>query len=51
MDEKHWGKFGSAENGEEWATAHFRVFVAIEIFGSMSRNGPLCRDRAGHNVS
>ena len=34
---KNIGKnFGSAENGEEWPTAHFRVFVATEIFGSMS---------------
>ena len=36
MDEKYWGKFGSAENGEEWATANFRVYVATKIFGSMS---------------
>ena len=49
MDEKHWGKFGSAENGEEWATAHFRVSIATKIFGSMSRHGPLCLDRAGRD--
>ena len=30
VDEKHWGKFGRVENGEEWATAHFQVFVATE---------------------
>ena len=35
VDEKHWRKFGSAENREEWATAHFLVYVAKEIFGSM----------------
>ena len=33
VEEKHWGKFGSAENGEEWAIAHFRVSVVTELFG------------------
>ena len=44
LDEIHWKRVGSVENEKEWATAHFRVSVAIDNFGSMSRHGPQCRD-------
>ena len=46
VDEKHWGKFGSVENGEEWATAHFRVSVAIKNFYCDRAFWARCRDLA-----
>ena len=52
MGEKHWEKIGSAENGEEWATAPFRVSVATELFGFhvaielVAIENPVVHDRA-----
>ena len=37
MDEIHLVKLGSAENEEEWATAHFRFFVVTQNSLSQQR--------------
>ena len=43
VHEMHWNRVGSAGNEKKWATAHFRIYVAIE--NSLSQQRILYRDR------